>query len=455
MNPVASLARAAAKTRWGELPEPVMAQASDLFLDTLAVIAVGLTHPDYAPFARHYSRASGPATIPGIRHGVPASDAAMVNGGATTVYQLQDGHRMARGHPASHLVPALLAVAETDRLSSAAMLSAFVAGYEAGTRIGIAMGGLNPALHDTGTWSSIGTAVAVTHLLTGGDPEALAAAIEGAAAVAPMPFRGTAPAGASIHHLYVGLGATTAMRTGRAVSAGLRPLSGTLQSFFGPRAAAAWDPQRLIEGIDDSDRWACHEMMNAYFKVHPTCAHLHGINDAVATLINEHALAAADVARMDVATYAAALEYDNPDPANDLAARFSIPGSVAIALCHGELTIDTLTSAALQGSAVQDLMQRIHVSHDPKLDQFYPQGRPCELRVTCHDGRQLTAAVIHPRGDSTNPLPRDARRTKAASLLAARFGPAVANEIGATWDAVIAGAPLAAVVQALRCAAVQ
>ena len=454
MNDIGKLAYAAAATRWADVPDDVRRQAGELFLDTLAVISAGLSHPTYAPFVAMHTTVSGEATIPGVETGVPPLSASLVNGGATTVLQLQDGHRLARGHPASHLVPALLAVAESTQTDGPTMLEAFVAGYEVGARIGIALGGLNPAIHDTGTWGAIAAAVAVTHLMSKRDPNAIASAIEAAAAVAPMLYRETAAAGASVHHLYVGFGATSGLTVANAVQAGLSPLVGTLQGFFGPRAGAECDFSKLMMGINSGHRWHDYELMNAYIKVHPTCAHLHGVNDAVAQLIAEHELRAEQVAGVDVATYAAALEFENSQPDNDLAARFSIPGSVAIALCRGALTVDTLTAETLQTAEVQELMTRIRVRHDPKLDDLYPSGRPCTVEISCHDGRQLKASVVHPLGDCTNPLTGTQRRAKAVTLFTKRFGENGARNVLRRWDAVLAGERISALSVTLRSTAV-
>ena len=454
MSEIEKLGYAAAATRWADIPDDVRRQAGELFLDTLAVISAGLSHPTYAPFVAMHTTGSGEATIPGVDTGVPPLSASLVNGGATTVLQLQDGHRLARGHPASHLVPALLAVAESAQTDGPTLLEAFVAGYEVGARIGIAMGGLNPAIHDTGTWGTIAAAVAVTHLLSERDPGAIASAIEAAAAVAPMLYRETAAAGASVHHLYIGLGATTSVSVANAVQAGLSPLAGTLENFFGPRAGAECDFSKLTAGVDTGHRWHDYELMSAYIKVHPTCAHLHGVNDAVAQLIGDNGLRAEQVAGVDVATYAAALEFENPQPENDLAARFSIPGSVAIALCRGVLTVDTLTTATLQTDDVQELMTRIRVRHEPKLDDLYPSGRPCIVEISCHDGRQLKASVVHPLGDCTNPLTAEQRLAKATTLFTKRFGDHGARNVLRHWDAVFAGERISALSSALRSPAV-
>ena len=455
MKSVSRLAHAAALTRWQDLATEVQAQVSDLFLDTLGVISAGLAHPEYAPFARVHGGVPGTASVPGVDHGVPTLDAILVNGGATTVLQLQDGHRLARGHPASHIVPALLAIAEEESAGATAVLKAFVAGYEVGTRVGIALDGINPALHDTGTWGSIATAVAVAHLLSRGDADVIGAAIEASAAVALMPYRDTAARGATVHHTYVGLGSLAGIAAARAAVAGLSPLDGTLDRFFGPRAGAAYKPEKLLHGIDENGTWASYELMRAYIKVHPTCAHLHGVNDAVDQLIQDYALGADDVAWIDVSIYAAALEFDNPRPANDLAARFSIAATVAIAVSRGELTTQTLTDKVLRSPDVQALMERVHVSHDPKLDKSYPDGRPCQVHVTCVDGRGLTAAVTHPLGDCTNPLAREARRAKAVSLLAERLGERAAQEVAEAWDAAVGGCSLSTLSEALRAPAVK
>ena len=455
MNGVTTLARAAAATRWDNIPDESRAQAADLFRDTLAVISAGLVHSSYAPFAQAHCSGTGQATVPGFAEGVPLHAAVLVNGGATTVLQLQDGHRLARGHPASHLVPALLSVAEEKQASIEQVMSAFVAGYEVGARVGIAMGGMNQALHDTGTWSTIATAVAVTHLLTEGNADLIGAAIEAAAAIAPMPYRETAPSGATVHHLYIGIGATTGITVATAVLAGLSPLPGTLDGFFGPRAAAAYDPGKLTQGIDSGDKWSHYELLDAYIKVHPTCAHLHGVNDAVAGLIKEHALTADDVAKVEVGICAAAHEFDNPAPDNDLAARFSASATIAIALHDGKLGITNISDDKLDAPGVRDLMQRVHVSYDPKLDAGYPEGRPSRVDISCHDGRDLTLSIIHPLGDCTNPLGGAARRAKARELFSHRFGEAATDEILSVWDDVVVGGRLASLSHALRAPAIE
>lgn len=444
------LSKAAAETRWSSLPQTVRDQTEDLFLDTIAVSAAGLVERTYATVVAVLTREDGLASVPGLPYGVPVNTAVQVNGGATTVLQLQDGHRMGRGHPASHIVLVLLALAEETEADADSVLEAMVAGYEVGARVGIAFGGLHPLLHDTGSWSTVATAAAAAHLLSDGDQTVIEAAIETAAAVALMPFCNLPIEGASAHHLYIGIGATTGLTAARSALAGMEPLPGTLEAFLGPRAGAAFDSNLLTAGVGDDGRWSIFEIENAYFKIHPTCAHLHGANDAILAIISTHGLEADDIGTIEVATYAAGLKFDNETPENALAARFSLRASTAIAVCRRVLDETTLTDEALCDPMVQDVMARIHVRHDPNLDQHYPAGRPARVTVTCKDGTVWTEHVVFPRGDHANPLPRKDRRAKVQRLLERRFSKPDADALVTSFERYFAGGPIGGVTAALR-----
>ena len=440
-HPAGALALAAARTTWTALPAPVRAQAADLIVDTFAVMARGLTHRDYAPFVQACLHGNGRCTVIGQAGSYPPTVAAQVHGGAMTVIQLQDGHRMARGHPASHVLPVALAMAEETGADGAAFLSAFVGAYEACVRIGMALNGLHPDVHDAGTWSTVGATVAASMLLRL-TPEQIADAIEGACALGLLPWSQTAPQGATMHHLYVGVATASGITAAFGAQAGLRGLPGTVERFFGPRAGAAFNPAQVAAGIGPDGSWAHFEMMNAYLKIHPTCAHLHGVNDAIEALIRDDGVTANEIASVDIAISKHAKAYDNPQPATELAARFSVGYSAAIAFVRGGLGFDAISPAEIAKTAVRDLAERIAVRHDPALDRHYPAGRPAVVTVVLKDGRRFKREVIDVRGDHTNPTTRAERRAKATTLLEASLGKEQAGSILSACDAVFAGGPL-------------
>lgn len=442
-----ALAAAAARTAWRNLPAEVRAQAEDLVMDTVAVIAAGGAHPSYRAFRDGQGAAAGPCTvIGGGRTG--ELQAALVNGGATTVLQLQDGHRMARGHPASHLVPVLLALAQGEGRTLEAVMGALVAGYEVGARVGMALGGFNPYLHDAGSWACVGAAAGAAHLLSGGDAAAIAEAIEGCAATASMGWRETPANGATVHHLYIGLGCVTALTAARAAQAGLQSMAGALDGYFGPRIGAAFDADRLTDGIGADGRWSRFETLGGYIKVHPLCAHLSGAADAVVGLAAERPAAPDEVEAVEVAIYSHALEYDGGDPVNDLAARFSAKAAVAAALRPGGLTSRALDDG-VGDAAFTALMRRVSVVHDPALDALYPQGRPARVTLKLAGGETVTRTVVHPLGDSTNPTDRAQRRDKAKALLDEALGSGRFERAAEALEDVAAAGSLDALMAAL------
>lgn len=421
------LARAAAVSRFATLPASLRGAYRNFMLDTLAVMAAGACHPTLSRARKVLAAAggSGAATAIGFTQGVPAATAALVNGAAMTPLQLQDGHRRARGHPMSHVLPAALAVAEETGAGTAAFLDAVVAGYEVSARIGAALGGMQPLLHDTGTFGTIGAAVVAAYLLSSDDGRAdmIEAAIGNAAAVALFPFRDTCMEGASAHHLFVGLGTQNGVHAARTALAGLTPSHTTLERFFGPRAGENFDPAGLTVGIDAEGKWSRYEIADAYLKWHPVCAHLGPMLDCLSALAARLGhLAPETVSCVDVAIYSTALQYNAARPDNDLAARFSFATAAALALVDGAVRFDSFAPSRFMRPEVQAVAARVQLAADPALDALYPASRPTRVTLTLVNGQQETAEVRVPKGDGTLALSDADVRAKAAQLLGHAWG---------------------------------
>lgn len=417
---VADLSAAAAGTRWETATDEVQHRILDLVADCISVSALGSTRPElhalvagYEPWSGH-----GRATVIGSARGWPVAAAALLNGSAAAADQLQDGHRPARGHPASHVVPAVLALAEEIDADGTELLGAVLAGYEVGARLGRAMGGTPHGVHDIGTWGEVAVAAAVARLLAPDRPEATRRAIELAASTVLLTDAHSVFTGANGGHVFLGCSAQLGLSTGAAAVAGLAAAPGVLDRHFQARATAGWDAARLVDGIERGS-WSRYEVLGGYVKVHPTCAHLHGVNDAVEALIAE-GLQAGDIDRVDVAVSADAAGFAVAAD-NELAARFSIPTSVAIAVVTGRLDESSLCTATVSAPAVRELAGRVHVRHDAALDAGYPAGRPATVRVLLRDGTERTAQCERPRGDADRWLDRDQLAGKAIRLLGRRF----------------------------------
>lgn len=456
------LGRAAARIRYPDLPDVVRERLLAVVADTLAVVVASAGRPEIAAVRAALARGDGPSTVIGRRGGADPGTAALLNAMPVAAEQSQDGHRAARGHPGSHVVPAVLAAAEARAVpgnsghgiadsSGPAVLAAMLAGYEVGVRVGVAMGGTPAGVHDAATWGTIGAAAGVAHLYSGGDAAAVAAAIDLAASLPVLPDWDTVSLGATGQHVFLGAGAHLGVVCGTAAATGLRPVPGTLERHFAARSAARFDRAMITDSVDAAGRFREYEIRSGYLKRHPTCAHLHGVNDAVAAILAGAAPPPDDIESVTVDTYGVAAGFAEAAPANDLAARFSIPYTVAVALYTGCLDRDSFGTHRLADQAIRALAARVRVRHDPDLDAGYPAGRPAVVTVRLASGRTLRARTDLPRGDGDTALDDADVRAKPGRLLAACLGDRGA---GAVLDAVarLADDGLAPLTAALRAA---
>jgi hypothetical protein len=73
---------------------------------------------------------------------------------------LDDGHRMARGHPGAAIIPAALAAAQEAGSTTEQLLQAIAVGYE----VGVAVGAARRFYANTGMWSGYGVVAALGFL---------------------------------------------------------------------------------------------------------------------------------------------------------------------------------------------------------------------------------------------------------------------------------------------------
>ncbi|MGH8995855.1 MAG: MmgE/PrpD family protein [Acidimicrobiales bacterium] len=443
------LGRAAADTLFADTPEPVRQRATYLVADVLATMVSACGRDDVARARTAFPAGTGDATVVGWAEGADPGSAALLNGLTGAAEQLQDGHRLGRGHPASHVVPAVMAVAEATGATGPDLLSAVIAGYEVGVRVGMAMGGTPDGVHDLATWGTIGAAAGVAHLLSAASAPVVAAAIELAATAPVLPDAAAAFGGSTGQHAFLGLGAHLGVVWGSLAVGGLRAPPGTLERHFGARVGRSFDPSVISGSVTAEGRWCRYEILEGYVKRHPTCAHLHGVNDAVEDIIARLTSGPDDVRSVLVETYGAAAIFDEPYPANDLAARFSIPYTVAVALVSGRLDNSSFAPPWIDSEAVRDLARRVEVRHRPDLDGGYPGGRPAVVTVDRSHGGPVRAEVSVPRGDGPGALGDADVVAKPGRLLARRVS-APRSEAVLTAVAGLAKGEVAPLTEALR-----
>src|SRR5438067_10800340 len=124
-------------TPYERLPADVVGHAKRALLDFLGVALGGASMPMARISAEYYASLGGKpeASLLLDERRVPAINAAFVNGVYGHTLDMDDGHRLAGGHPGVATIPAPLAAADVHGASGRELLRAILFGYGVVVRI--------------------------------------------------------------------------------------------------------------------------------------------------------------------------------------------------------------------------------------------------------------------------------------------------------------------------------
>lgn len=382
-------------------------------LDWAACVVAGAVEPGAAePRALARLEGSGPCRVIGGPRAGPMA-AALTNGPAGALLEMDDVDRRGLLHPGPVVIPAALAAAEVEGLDDGELLlDAVVRGYEAMIRVGRAVGPHHAArFHVTASCGGFGAAAAGASVL-GLDATATAWALGNAGQQAFGLWQ--------VRHEPV---FTKALHDGRAAANGLSAAflaragyAGPLAIFEGPQGffhglCPDGNPEVVVEG---GEAWAIHEVS---FKPHAACRHAHAAIDAVLTL--RARVGGTELAALEIATYRDAVVFcDRPDPTTPAEGKFSLQHAAAAAWAYGDAGLERFTAAVLSDPAVLDARGRISVREAPELTARYPARFGATARALLADGRVMEIEAADALGDPERPMDRAAIVAKARALMA-------------------------------------
>jgi 2-methylcitrate dehydratase PrpD len=413
--------------RFQELPSHVVTRAKEVLADTLAVIAAGAQEPEVLEMSRRLvpRPGNGPATLLGQGYRVDVLNASLVNGTAGTFLELDEGNQFARGHPAIHVVPAVLAVAEAEGFGGEAVIVALVLGYEIGARVGIASR-IRMSMHPHGTWGTVGAAVAVAKLY-GCDASAMREIINVSSSLGLATSRRTMLEGGTVRNVYSGVSNQMGVVAHRLVASGFTGEADGLSTVYGGVVSETFSPEAMTEQLGER-----YEISRNYFKRHACCRYNHSALDNLQVIVSRlpgGRILPDQVERVEVETYSLAAQLCDQSPKNMLAAKFSIPFAVATYLVNGETGVRAFRPQQVANQTVQALAKRVIVKEDPALTAMMPARRPSRVRLFMKDGTIHEAETHLNKGDFEDPYSPDELRRKYFELAWPVWGEAVAEAL--------------------------
>ena len=417
-NPSAILAAFAAGLRFEDIPAPVLRRAEDLLLDTLGSILAGRTARPVqaiARFAAAMAPAEGASEVLISRTRTSELFAAMVNAAASHVVEQDDVHNGSVFHPAAVVFPPVLAVAQAIGASGRELLTAAVAGYEVGIRVGEFLGRSHYRIfHTTATAGTIAAAAAVGRLLQL-DPARMLEAFgsAGTQAAGLWEFLRDAADSKQLHTAKAAADGLSAAYLAREGFTGARRILEGEQGMAAGMSSDA-DPARLTDRL--GQRWALAETS---FKYHASCRHTHPAADALQQLMRAHGLREQDIERVTAHVHQGAIDVLGPvvEPHTVHQSKFSMGTVLGLIAVFDRAGLAEFDASYLDPRVVA-VRRKVHMELDPEVDQAYPQRWIGKVSVLTADGRTLRGRVDEPKGDPGNTLSRAEIEAKARQLAA-------------------------------------
>ena len=403
-----------------DVPADVVQKTKELFLDWFASALAGKGTAPVASIERFAAAAgpdNGPAQIFCNRKFTTPYFAALVNGAASHVVEQDDVHNGSVFHPAAVVFPAVMAVAQAENRSGAEVLTAAIAGYEAGIRIGEFLGRSHYKIfHTTATVGTLAAAVAVGKLW-GFDAERMNQALgsAGTQAAGLWEFLRDAADSKQLHTAKAAADGLMSAWLARDGFTGARNILDGAQGMAAGMSTDA-DPVKLADRL--GQRWATAETS---FKFFASCRHTHPAADALKVVMEREGLKWDDIRAVTAHVHQGAIDVLGPvvNPQTVHQAKFSMGTVLGLVAVHGHAGLREFDQHALHDARVADFRRRVEMALDAEIDAAYPQQWIGRVEVTTNDGRVLHGRVDVPKGDPGNSLSKEELENKALEL--ARF----------------------------------
>jgi len=408
------MAAALAELSWHSLAPEVVAKAKLCILDLLSSALASTQLPwsrQAAAIARRNSGsiASDGAGIIGTRYVVSVQDAAFANGVIGHGLVRDDMHLGSVSHLGTVVVPTLLALAEGTRASGKELLTALVAGYEVGGKIGrmILDVDVSKNFRPTGITGPIAGAAAGAKLLGLDQEHTMVALALGANTAAG--YNEWASTGGSEMFFHTGFAARSAVTAVQLAAEGAYASRSAIDGEAGLLAAFHRDAPTIPARFEDRP-----EILSVFFKPVPACNFAQSAAQAAHTIALRKKVRAKDVERITVRVTRAAALYPGCDVTGPfehvLQAKMSIQYNVAAALRHGNFAERNYFPQ--QNPDVLKLATCTRLEVDDDLTKAFPAQQGAEVVVQTRAGDELRERVV-------NVVPIDEAGVRARFALAA------------------------------------
>ena len=394
--------------RYEQIPSTVCERLKLLVLDSLGCAIYG-AHLEWCRILREtleQSDKTRDASIWGTDRKLSSAHAALVNGTQVQGFELDDVHREGILHVGAVTLPALVAIAETHaQLSGKDFITAALAGYEIGPRVGLCMGPqhIGQGWHSGATVGVFATAAAAARAL----------ALDAEKTVHALGIAGTqssglmaAQYGAMVKRMHAGRAAQSGLYAALLAGQEFTGITDVFEAPYGgfcttfSRSQDRFDLVALSAGLGER-----YETMRVSLKFYACVGSNHTTLDALTDIRKRHPFTAAEIERIVV--HASQVTVDHAGwpyrPEGLTAAQLNLPFCAATLILTGDAFVDQFTPDCVNDRARIELSRKVQVVHDPAVTALGAAHRH-QVRIEVHfrDGSVEHATRDAPRGSEQN-----------------------------------------------------
>ncbi|MCI3953291.1 MAG: mmgE/PrpD family protein [Burkholderiales bacterium] len=399
-----AIAEFVANLRYDEIPREVHDRIKLLMLDSLGCALYGADLEWSRILQKSLSQidATRSCAVWGTPQKLSAPHAALVNGTQVQGFELDDVHRAGVLHVGAVVLPALIAITELRRgMSGKDFLTAAVAGYEIGPRVGLCMG----PEHIAQGWHS-GATLGVFSAASGAarglelDTEKTvhALGIAGTQAAGLM----AAQYGAMVKRMHAGRASQSGLYGALLAEAGFTGIVNVLESEYGgfcttfSRSTDRFDLKELTAGFGDT--W---QTMGVALKFYACVGSNHTTLDAIREMQQARDFAAKDVKQIVVRGSQVTMDHVGWKyvPQGLTSAQLNLPYCIATWLIEGDCFVDQFTEDKVADPQRMALAGKVEVHHDRDITAKGAKFRHMvHVEAHLHDGTVMKRTVEAARG---------------------------------------------------------
>ena len=404
-NPhTSAIAHFVSELRYSDIPSEVIARIKLLILDALGCALYG-SYLEWSRILRATLRkvdATRTCRVWGTDESLSAPHAALANGTLIQSFELDDVHRQGVLHVGAVTLPPLIAVSELrEGLSGRDFLTAAVAGYEIGPRVGKCMGPqhIGQGWHSgatVGVFSAVAGAISALRLSPGQAVHALGIAGTQAAGLMAAQY------GAMVKRMHAGRAAQSGLYGALLAQEGFTGIVDLFESPYGGFCTTfSRSPDRFSLDELSSELGRSWETMHISLKFYSCVGSNHTTLDAIRMLQEQTPFGADDIDKIVVHGSQVTVEHVGwpYQPQGLTSAQLNLPFCVATLLLEGDVFVDQFTDDVVTDARRIALSKKVSVLHDPEITARGAGSRHLvRVEVYLKNGTRLEQTVAAPRG---------------------------------------------------------